>query len=133
SDTSTTSPKYTPAPAAHTVAVIPDTKNSGHFEDRLAAIINENAQHEIVILFIDELHTLVGAGAAEGAIGASNMLKPTLARGELQCGGASTLTDYRQYIEKDGSLELRVATEAAYPPEADETAQTAKGPSAKHA
>src|ERR1700712_4108465 len=82
-------------------AVIAGTKYRGQFEERLKAVMNEIAQNKNVILFIDELHTLVGAGAAEGAIDASNMLKPALARGELQCVGASTLNEYRKYIEKD--------------------------------
>src|SRR5437879_4253926 len=82
-------------------AVIAGTKYRGQFEERLKAIINEIAQNRNIILFIDELHTLVGAGAAEGAVDASNMLKPALARGELQCVGASTLNEYRKYIEKD--------------------------------
>ncbi len=80
-------------------AVIAGTKYRGQFEERLKAVMNEIAQNKNVILFIDELHTLVGAGAAEGAIDASNMLKPALARGELQCVGASTLNEYRKYIE----------------------------------
>jgi ATP-dependent Clp protease ATP-binding subunit ClpC len=88
-------------------AVIAGTKYRGQFEERLKAVMNEIAQNKQIILFIDELHTLVGAGAAEGAIDASNMLKPALARGELQCVGASTLNEYRKYIEKDGALERR--------------------------
>jgi ATP-dependent Clp protease ATP-binding subunit ClpC len=80
-----------------------------------------------VILFIDELHTLVGAGAAEGAIDASNMLKPALARGELQCVGASTLNEYRKYIEKDGALERRFQTVVVDPPSIDETVQILQG------
>jgi ATP-dependent Clp protease ATP-binding subunit ClpC len=88
-------------------AVIAGTKYRGQFEERLKAVMNEIAQSKNVVLFIDELHTLVGAGAAEGAIDASNMLKPALARGELQCVGASTLNEYRKYIEKDGALERR--------------------------
>jgi len=86
-------------------AVIAGTKYRGQFEERLKAVMNEISQNKNVVLFIDELHTLVGAGAAEGAIDASNMLKPALARGELQCIGASTLNEYRKYIEKDGALE----------------------------
>src|SRR3954465_3670243 len=86
-------------------AVIAGTKYRGQFEERLKAVMNEISQNKAIILFIDELHTLVGAGAAEGAIDASNMLKPALARGELQCVGASTLNEYRKYIEKDGALE----------------------------
>ena len=79
-------------------AVIAGTKYRGQFEERLKAVMNEIEQAKTIILFIDEMHTLVGAGAAEGAIDASNMLKPALARGELQCIGASTLNEYRKYI-----------------------------------
>ena len=80
-----------------------------------------------VILFVDELHTLVGAGAAEGAIDASNMLKPALARGELQCIGATTLNEYRKYIEKDGALERRFQMILVDEPSVDETIQIIKG------
>ena len=89
--------------------------------------MNEIAQNKKIILFIDELHTLVGAGAAEGAIDASNMLKPALARGELQCVGASTLNEYRKYIEKDGALERRFQTVIVDPPSVDETVEILKG------
>ena len=89
--------------------------------------MNEIAQSKNVILFIDELHTLVGAGAAEGAIDASNMLKPALARGELQCVGASTLNEYRKYIEKDGALERRFQTVMVDPPSVAETVEILKG------
>ncbi len=108
-------------------AVIAGTKYRGQFEERLKAVMNEIAQNKNVILFIDELHTLVGAGAAEGAIDASNMLKPALARGELQCVGASTLNEYRKYIEKDGALERRFQTVIVEPPSIDETVQILKG------
>jgi len=108
-------------------AVIAGTKYRGQFEERLKAVMNEIAQAKNVILFIDELHTLVGAGAAEGAIDASNMLKPALARGELQCVGASTLNEYRKYIEKDGALERRFQTVVVEPPSIDETVQILKG------
>ena len=108
-------------------AVIAGTKYRGQFEERLKAVMNEIAQNKQIILFIDELHTLVGAGAAEGAIDASNMLKPALARGELQCVGASTLNEYRKYIEKDGALERRFQTVAVDPPTVDETVEIIKG------
>ncbi|MBK6495492.1 MAG: ATP-dependent Clp protease ATP-binding subunit [Gemmatimonadetes bacterium] len=108
-------------------AVIAGTKYRGQFEERLKAVMNEIAQSKNVILFIDELHTLVGAGAAEGAIDASNMLKPALARGELQCVGATTLNEYRKYIEKDGALERRFQTVVVEPPSIEETIEILKG------
>ena len=108
-------------------AVIAGTKYRGQFEERLKAVMNEIAQNKQVILFIDELHTLVGAGAAEGAIDASNMLKPALARGELQCVGASTLNEYRKYIEKDGALERRFQTVIVDPPSIEETVAILRG------
>ncbi len=108
-------------------AVIAGTKYRGQFEERLKAVMNEIAQNKNVVLFIDELHTLVGAGAAEGAIDASNMLKPALARGELQCVGASTLNEYRKYIEKDGALERRFQTVIVDPPTVEETIEILKG------
>src|SRR6187399_1391474 len=108
-------------------AVIAGTKYRGQFEERLKAVMNEIAQNKNIILFIDELHTLVGAGAAEGAIDASNMLKPALARGELQCVGASTLNEYRKYIEKDGALERRFQTVVVQPPNLDETVRIIQG------
>src|SRR5688500_14492280 len=108
-------------------AVIAGTKYRGQFEERLKAVMNEIAQNKNIILFIDELHTLVGAGAAEGAIDASNMLKPALARGELQCVGASTLNEYRKYIEKDGALERRFQTVMVEPPSVEETVEILKG------
>src|SRR5213592_3629593 len=108
-------------------AVIAGTKYRGQFEERLKAVINEIAQNKNIILFIDELHTLVGAGAAEGAVDASNMLKPALASGELQCVGASTLNEYRKYIEKDGALERRFQTVIVDPPTVEETIEILKG------
>ncbi|MBA3656018.1 MAG: ATP-dependent Clp protease ATP-binding subunit [Gemmatimonadaceae bacterium] len=113
-------------------AVIAGTKYRGQFEERLKAVMNEIAQNKQIILFIDELHTLVGAGAAEGAIDASNMLKPALARGELQCVGASTLNEYRKYIEKDGALERRFQTVIVEPPSIDETVEILKGLRSKY-
>ncbi len=108
-------------------AVIAGTKYRGQFEERLKAVMNEISQNKKVVLFIDELHTLVGAGAAEGAIDASNMLKPALARGELQCIGASTLNEYRKYIEKDGALERRFQPVIVDPPAVTETIEILKG------
>ncbi|MEZ4414609.1 MAG: ATP-dependent Clp protease ATP-binding subunit [Gemmatimonadota bacterium] len=108
-------------------AVIAGTKYRGQFEERLKAVMNEISQNQNVILFIDELHTLVGAGAAEGAIDASNMLKPALARGELQCIGASTLNEYRKYIEKDGALERRFQPVIVDPPAVEETVEILRG------
>ena len=85
-------------------SVVAGTKYRGEFEDRLKKIMDEIRQAGNIVLFIDELHTLIGAGGAEGAIDASNILKPALARGELQCIGATTLDEYRKYIEKDAAL-----------------------------
>src|SRR5450432_4086213 len=87
--------------------MVAGTKYRGQFEERIKAVMNEVRRAKNVILFIDELHTLVGAGGAEGAIDASNVLKPALSRGELQCVGATTLNEYRKYIEKDAALERR--------------------------
>jgi ATP-dependent Clp protease ATP-binding subunit ClpC len=102
-------------------AVVAGTKYRGQFEERLKAIMNEIRESGDVIIFIDELHTIVGAGGAEGAIDASNMLKPALARGELQCIGATTLDEYRKYIEKDGALERRFQMILVDPPTVEET------------
>jgi ATP-dependent Clp protease ATP-binding subunit ClpC len=88
-------------------AVVAGTKYRGQFEERLKTVMNELRESKDTLIFIDELHTIVGAGGAEGAIDASNMLKPALARGELQCIGATTLDEYRKYIEKDGALDRR--------------------------
>ncbi len=108
-------------------AVIAGTKYRGQFEERLKAVMNEINQANNVILFVDELHTLIGAGAAEGAIDASNMLKPALARGELQCIGATTLNEYRKYIEKDGAFERRFQTIIVNPPSVDQTIEILEG------
>ena len=108
-------------------AIIAGTKYRGQFEERLKGVINEIQKNKKVILFIDELHTLIGAGAAEGAIDASNMLKPALARGELQCVGATTLNEYRKYIEKDGAFERRFQTVMVEPPTIEQTIQIIEG------
>ncbi|HDQ26413.1 MAG TPA: ATP-dependent Clp protease ATP-binding subunit [bacterium] len=109
-------------------AVVAGTKYRGEFEERLKAIINE-VRHagNSVILFIDELHTLVGAGAAEGAIDASNMLKPPLSRGEFQCIGATTLNEYRKHIEKDGALERRFQPIFVKDPSVEQTIEIIMG------
>jgi ATP-dependent Clp protease ATP-binding subunit ClpC len=108
-------------------ALIAGTKYRGQFEERLKLVMKEIIQSDKVILFIDELHTLVGAGAAEGSIDASNMLKPALSRGEIQCIGATTPDEYRKYIEKDGALERRFQPIYVQPPSVDETIQILDG------
>ena len=115
------------AVAIDLAAIVAGTKYRGQFEERLKAIINEIREAHNVIVFIDELHTIVGAGGAEGAIDASNMLKPALARGELQCIGATTLDEYRKYIEKDGALERRFQPIMVSPPSVEETIEIIKG------
>ncbi|MDP4162687.1 MAG: ATP-dependent protease ATP-binding subunit ClpC [Bacillota bacterium] len=107
--------------------VVAGTKYRGEFEDRLKKVMDEIRQAGNIILFIDELHTLIGAGGAEGAIDASNILKPSLARGELQCIGATTLDEYRKYIEKDAALERRFQPIRVDEPTADESVQILKG------
>ena len=102
--------------------MVAGTKYRGQFEERIKAVMNEVRRAKNTILFIDELHTLVGAGGAEGAIDASNVLKPALARGEVQCIGATTLDEYRKYIEKDGALERRFQTIIVEPPSKAEAA-----------
>lgn len=108
-------------------SIVAGTKYRGQFEERLKAVINEVKKNQNIIIFIDELHTIVGAGAAEGAIDASNMLKPALARGELQCVGATTLEDYRRYIEKNGALERRFQMIIVNPPTVQETISILQG------
>ncbi len=108
-------------------AMVAGTKYRGEFEERLKSVMTELRNSGNVIVFIDELHTLVGAGAAEGAIDASNMLKPALSRGEIQCIGATTLNEYRKHIEKDGGLERRFQTVIVNPPSVDETILILKG------
>src|SRR5215216_1577243 len=107
--------------------MVAGTKYRGQFEERIKAVMNEVRRARNTILFIDELHTLVGAGGAEGAIDASNVLKPALSRGELQCIGATTLDEYRKYIEKDGALERRFQTVVVEPPTVEETVEILKG------
>jgi ATP-dependent Clp protease ATP-binding subunit ClpC len=107
--------------------VVAGTKYRGEFEDRLKKVMDEIRQAGNIILFIDELHTLIGAGGAEGAIDASNILKPSLARGELQCIGATTLDEYRKYIEKDAALERRFQPIQVDEPTVDETILIIKG------
>jgi ATP-dependent Clp protease ATP-binding subunit ClpC len=107
--------------------MVAGTKYRGQFEERIKAVINEVRRAKSVILFIDELHTLVGAGGAEGAIDASNVLKPALARGEVQCIGATTLDEYRKHIEKDGALERRFQTIIVDPPSKEETLDILRG------
>src|SRR4051812_36672187 len=107
--------------------MVAGTKYRGQFEERIKAVMNEVRRARNTILFIDELHTLVGAGGAEGAIDASNVLKPALARGEIQCIGATTLDEYRKYIEKDGALERRFQQIIVNPPSRDETIEILRG------
>ena len=107
--------------------MVAGTKYRGQFEERIKAVMNEVRRAKNTILFIDELHTLVGAGGAEGAIDASNVLKPALSRGELQCIGATTLDEYRKYIEKDGALERRFQTVMVEPPSPAQAVEILKG------
>src|SRR3989442_14503587 len=107
--------------------MVAGTKYRGQFEERIKAVMNEGRRAKNDILFIDELHTLVGAGGAEGAIDASNVLKPALSRGEVQCIGATTLDEYRKYIEKDGALERRFQTVMVEPPNKEETVLILQG------
>jgi len=102
-------------------ALVAGTKYRGQFEERMKAIMNELEKNKDVILFIDEIHTIVGAGGATGSLDASNIFKPALARGDLQCIGASTLDEYRQYIEKDGALDRRFQKVMIEPPSIEET------------
>ena len=102
-------------------ALVAGTKYRGQFEERMKAIMNELEKNRDVILFIDEIHTIVGAGGASGSLDASNIFKPALARGELQCIGASTLDEYRMYIEKDGALDRRFQKVMVEPPSVEET------------
>jgi len=107
--------------------MVAGTKYRGQFEERIKAVMDEIKRSENIIVFIDELHTLVGAGGAEGAIDAANILKPALSRGEIQCVGATTLDEYRRFIEKDAALERRFQTIMVEPPSVDETVEILKG------
>jgi len=107
--------------------MVAGTKYRGQFEERIKAVMDEIRRSKTVILFIDELHTIVGAGSAEGAMDASNIIKPALSRGELQCVGATTMNEYRKYIEKDAALERRFQTIKVDAPTVDEAIQILKG------
>lgn len=113
-------------------SIVAGTKYRGQFEERMKAIIEELRKNPSVIVFIDELHTLVGAGGSSGSLDASNMVKPALARGEFQCIGATTLNEYRQYIEKDGALERRFQKVLIEPPTPEETITILKNVKSKY-
>ena len=108
-------------------SLVAGTKYRGQFEERLKAVMTEIINSTDVIIFIDELHTIVGAGGAEGSLDASNIFKPSLSRGELRCIGATTLNEYRKYIEKDGALERRFQTVMVEPPSEEDTIKILKG------
>ncbi len=112
--------------------MVAGTKYRGQFEERIKAVMDEIKRAKNIILFIDELHTIVGAGAAEGAMDASNIFKPALSRGELQCVGATTLNEYRKYIEKDSALDRRFQAVKVEAPSVDDTIQILKGIRAKY-
>jgi len=107
--------------------MVAGTKYRGQFEERIKAVMDEIRRAKNIILFIDEMHTIVGAGAAEGAMDASNIFKPALSRGELQCIGATTLNEYRKYIEKDSALDRRFQSVKVEPPSVDDTITILKG------
>ena len=108
-------------------SLVAGTKYRGQFEERLKAVMNEIINSQDVIIFIDELHTIVGAGGAEGSLDASNIFKPALSRGELQCIGATTLNEYRKYIEKDGALDRRFHTVMVEEPSTEDTVKILQG------
>ena len=112
--------------------MIAGTKYRGQFEERIKAVMDEIKKNGNVLLFIDELHTIVGAGAAEGAIDASNILKPALSRGEIQCIGATTIDEYRKHIEKDAALERRFQKIIVQPPSIEDTIEILNGLKAKY-
>ncbi|MCM4151225.1 ATP-dependent Clp protease ATP-binding subunit [Arenibacter sp. N53] len=113
-------------------SLVAGTKYRGQFEERMKAVMNELEKNDDVILFIDEIHTIVGAGGATGSLDASNMFKPALARGEIQCIGATTLDEYRQYIEKDGALERRFQKVIVEPTTVTETIEILKNIKGKY-
>src|SRR5205823_874846 len=113
-------------------SLVAGTKYRGEFEERLKKVIEEIKGAGNCILFIDELHMLVGAGAAEGAVDAANILKPSLARGELQCIGATTLDEYRKHIERDAALERRFQPIIVEEPSVEETVEILKGIRARY-
>ena len=113
-------------------SLVAGTKYRGQFEERMKAVMNELEKNDEVILFIDEIHTIVGAGGATGSLDASNMFKPALARGEIQCIGATTLDEYRQYIEKDGALERRFQKVMVEPTTVEETIEILKNIKGKY-
>ena len=119
--------RYKRAITSDLALMVAGTKYRGQFEERIKAVMDEIKRTENIIMFVDELHTLVGAGGAEGAIDASNILKPALARGEIQCIGATTLDEYRKYIEKDSALERRFQTIMVDPPSVEETILILRG------
>ena len=108
-------------------SLVAGTKYRGEFEERLKKIIDEIKTAGNCVLFIDEFHTMVGAGAAEGAVDAANILKPSLARGELQCIGATTLDDYRKYVERDAALERRFQPVLVEEPSVEQTVEILRG------
>jgi ATP-dependent Clp protease ATP-binding subunit ClpC len=113
-------------------SLVAGTKYRGQFEERMKAVMNELEKNDDIILFIDEIHTIVGAGGATGSLDASNMFKPALARGEIQCVGATTLDEYRQYIEKDGALERRFQKVIVEPTSVEETIEILNNIKAKY-
>lgn len=107
--------------------MVAGSKYRGEFEERIKNVIQEVKEHQGILLFIDEIHTIIGAGGAEGALDASNILKPSLSRGEIQLIGATTLEEYRKYIEKDAALERRFQPVTVEEPSSEETVEILKG------
>ena len=107
-------------------SLVAGTKYRGQFEERMKSVLNELENNPNIVLFIDEIHTIVGAGGAAGSLDASNMFKPALARGLMQCIGATTLDEYRQHIEKDGALEKKIQKVLVEPTSDEETLQILK-------